>query len=332
MTEYMCGRFRNLWLFYPDDLNTPTSYDFHGLGNVENYCPNVGSGNNKKCNTNLDKIKAISLWLFEQTIINKHDSLSKEQIEKIITYIMIWLSYKLNQNSPEKFLQFKDFYTNHIEQNTHYNSCKKKIKNNNYNDCSDSLKDKTGYNNFKELIETKKCLMNVDIKDMSKIYEALKLLCKMYIEYNADKSNCTKCLGYANNFVEKYDELNKNHNINKDGSYNKLFSTLSTDYNNLKNICNDISSFPPIEKKKVSIPNSEESFVQTPVDNDVQGFEATSSNPLIVSKLIPVLSILVATAIFLGISYKVNNNELKKYFHYIYANFNKKTYFINILY
>ncbi|EAA19912.1 putative yir1 protein [Plasmodium yoelii yoelii] len=306
MTDYMCGRFKLLRIYFPDELNRSTSYDFHGLGNIQNYCPTVGSGNNKKCNTNLDKIKAGCLWLFEQNIINNTDSLSKEQIEIIITYIMTWLSYKLNQNSPEKFLKFKDFYTNHIENNTDYNNCKKKIKNNNYEDCSNKLKEKMGYKNFKEFIEAKKCLMDIDIKDMSKFYEALKLLCIMYTEYNADKSNCTKCLGDANNFVVKYDQLNKDHSITKDGLYNKLFSTLSTDYNSLKDICNDTSTFPPINTTQVSVTNS--------VDNTVQGFEATSSNPSIISKLIPVLSILVAIAIFLGISYKVINKEIKKLF------------------
>ncbi|EAA21713.1 hypothetical protein, partial [Plasmodium yoelii yoelii] len=52
--------------------------------------------------------------------------------------------------------------------------------------------------------------------------------------------------------------------------------------------------------------------------------EATSSS--ITSKLIPILSILVAIPIFLGIAYKVNNKELKNYFHYIYANNDKQNH------
>ncbi|SCL81514.1 Plasmodium variant antigen protein Cir/Yir/Bir, putative, partial [Plasmodium berghei] len=94
MDYKLCGRFRTLRAFFPDESDKSTDYDFHNNGSIRNYCPNGGSEN--KCNTEVDKINAACLWLFEQIIINNIDSLSKEKSEVFIIYIMIWLSYMLN--------------------------------------------------------------------------------------------------------------------------------------------------------------------------------------------------------------------------------------------
>ncbi|SCL81532.1 Plasmodium variant antigen protein Cir/Yir/Bir, putative, partial [Plasmodium berghei] len=129
------------------------------------YCPNGDSGNTKECKTDLDKINAACLWLFQQNIIINIDSLSKEKSEAFIIYIMIWLSYMLNLKNVNNIKSLKDFYTNHIKNNTHYTTCNKS---DNY--CSNSLKNKTGYNNFKEFIKRNECFMSINITDMSNFY------------------------------------------------------------------------------------------------------------------------------------------------------------------
>ncbi|SBW38133.1 Plasmodium variant antigen protein Cir/Yir/Bir, putative, partial [Plasmodium berghei] len=89
----------------------------------------------------------------------------------------------------------------------------------------------------------------------------------MYNEIDANKPTCKKYLEKAKEFVAKYNELNNVSDITEDSPYYKLLSRLSNDYNNFKNYF-------------------------------------TSSSSSIKNKLIPVLSIIVAVPIFLGIFYK----------------------------
>ncbi|SCL81756.1 Plasmodium variant antigen protein Cir/Yir/Bir, putative [Plasmodium berghei] len=89
MDHQLCGRFRTLRAYLPDELNESTTLDFHNNGSIRNYCPNGDSGNTKECKTDLDKINAACLWLFQQNIIINIDSLSKEKSEAFIIYIMI---------------------------------------------------------------------------------------------------------------------------------------------------------------------------------------------------------------------------------------------------
>ncbi|CDS44577.1 PIR protein [Plasmodium yoelii] len=309
MDNQICLRFDKLRSYLPDDLNNSTSKDIHGLGNIKNYCPIVGSEN--KCKTEADKINAGFLWLFEQNIINRITGFkgSSDKKHKVfIIYIMIWLSYMLSLKKVNNINNLNEFYELHIKDNTHYNTCKK-YKNNNYNDCSNSLKDKTGYNNFKEFIEANKCLMNIGIDDVSNLYAALKSLCKMYTEVDANDRTSKNYLVKANEFVKKYDELNKHPNITKYSPYYQVLSTLSNDYNNFKNYCkenqfdcDDIQSISPIKIKENSIQDSG------------QKSEVTSSSSSITNKLIPVLSIIVAIPIFLGIFYKYSLFGFRKRF------------------
>ncbi|EAA18073.1 hypothetical protein YYC_04144 [Plasmodium yoelii 17X] len=149
---------------------------------------------------------------------------------------MIWLSCKLNQKTHVGITTLKDFYTKYIKNNTDSTNCKKDGMN-----CSSTLKNKTGYKNFKEFIEENECLMNIGINDMSNLYSAFKSLCNIN----------------AKEFVKKC-ELSKDSNITKDSPYYQLLSTLSNDYNNFKNYCkdnkvncNDIPSISPIKTKKM---------------------------------------------------------------------------------
>ncbi|EAA19483.1 putative yir1 protein [Plasmodium yoelii yoelii] len=287
-------RFITLRNYLPDDSSSSEIKDIHNLGNAKNYCP-IGDSENK-CETETDKINAGFLWLFEQYIVNRISDLSDEKYKVFIIYIMIWLNFKLNQKPDSEINTFQDFYTKHIENNTHYNNCKK-----NNNDCSNTLKEKTGYNNFKEIIDNKKDFLNINFEDISKFYDAFKLLCKIYTEFDENDPKCTEYLQIANQFAEKYEELNKCHNITEDSPYYQVLSTLSNDYNNFKKKCDSFqsSNFPllsPIEKKKASIPNSEQT--------SLQNYGVTSSSSSSTSKLIPVLLIFGAIPILLGIAYK----------------------------
>ncbi|EAA19083.1 cir1 protein-related [Plasmodium yoelii yoelii] len=168
----------------------------------------------------------------------------------------------------------------------------------------------------------------MDNNIISNFYKAFKSLHEMYFTFGESTSNCKKCSKNVNQFVEKYKELNGDSNNTDNSPYRKILSTLSTDYNKLKDKCKDAkdSNFPPIPEIKTtqsSVVSSEDNSAQKS-EHTVQNSDVIASNSSIVTKLIPVLSIFGAISIFLGVSYKVNNKEFINYFHYIYPNVNKK--------
>ncbi|ETB59980.1 hypothetical protein YYC_02819 [Plasmodium yoelii 17X] len=284
-------RFDNLRKYLPDELNIPTKNDIHSLGHIKNYCSNGESGGTG-CKTDLDKINGACLWLFDQLFVKNENSINMAE------YIIIWLSYMLNLKNDKKITNFNDFYTNYIEKNRYYIKC-----DNGGNDCSDKLKNNTEYTNYKEIIDKKKELLNINFGDMSKFYDAFKSLCNMYIELDASDPKSKKNLENAKEFVKTYDELNKHSNITKDGPYYQLLSTLSNDYDNFKNYCSmnkvDCSNMPPL-----SPINTKENDVQSSAHNHVHNSGVTSSSSSITNKLIPVLSIIGVIGFLLGISYK----------------------------
>ncbi|ETB58003.1 hypothetical protein YYC_04779, partial [Plasmodium yoelii 17X] len=311
MDNTMCRRFDTLRSYLPDELGK-AALDLKTLKSFNNYCPIAGSEN--KCETELDKINGGCLWLFDQLFVK-----NKKNDINIAEYIIIWLSYKLNQKTYEGINNLNDFYVKYIQNNTYYNKC-----DNGGQDCSDTLTEITGYTNYKEIIDKKKELLSINFGLMSKFYDAFKPLCNMYTELDANDTSNKNYLDCAKEFVGKYNELNEVSDITEDSPYYQVLSTLSNDYNNFKGFCNrisvdcnDIPSLSPIKIK--------ENGVQGSVHNDVQNFGVTSSSSSITNKLIPVVSIFVAISFFLGISYKVNNKELKNilfkyYFNYIYVN------------
>ncbi|VTZ71608.1 PIR protein [Plasmodium yoelii] len=291
MDYTLCMRFNNLRTYLPDDLSTAKNSDIHKLGNIKNYCSN-GKSDGTGCKNDLDKINGACLWLFDQLLLKNKYNINMAE------YIIIWLSYMLNLKNDQKIKNFNDFYTNYIENNTYYTNCDNAGK-----DCSDSLQKITGYTNYKDIIDKKKELMSINWEYRSKFYDAFKSLCNMYTELLAENSKCEKCLENANEFVKTYDELNKNPNINKDSLYYQVLSTLSNDYNNFKNYCNmndvDCSDIPPLPDIKTA-----QNPVQSSEPSPELSSEVTSSSSSITNKLIPVLSIIVAIPIFLGIFYK----------------------------
>ncbi|ETB61177.1 hypothetical protein YYC_02103 [Plasmodium yoelii 17X] len=156
---------------------------------------------------------------------------------------MIWLNYMLNLKNVNNINNINGFYTKYIESNTNFTNCNKGGK-----DCNSILKDKTGYNNFKEFIEANEYLLNIKFEDPSKVYDSFKLLCNMFYGVNAANPDSEEYLRIANQFVEKYKELNGDSDITEDSPYYQVLSTLSNDYNNIKNECRDCqySNFPTL--------------------------------------------------------------------------------------
>ncbi|CAD2085892.1 PIR protein CIR protein [Plasmodium vinckei lentum] len=257
-------------------------------GGLGDYCPPVEGSETGNCNNNDQRVSSAFIGLINMLISNN----DKENIEsdKLAEYAILWLSYKLNQKAQNSGIKLNDFFTKHMEKNTHYN---KKIKN-----CEDNTTNK-------EFIDKKKYLMNMDIKDMSNFYEAFDILCKIYNSYNENSKNCTNFSQKANEFAQKYNQLNEDSN-DKSNSYKNILYNLSTDYNKLKKYLSDncsnpsdISSFPEIE---------------IPPDGPFEIIEATSSSS-IANKLIPVLLIFSAIPVFLGIAYKYSLFGFDKRLH-----------------
>ncbi|CDS44348.1 PIR protein [Plasmodium yoelii] len=287
MDKRVCGILLSVRNSFSDKLDSSGNYHFTmNEGIFKGYC------NSNECDNNLKKINAGYLYLLDAFFEDNSvfSSVAKSNIN-IVDYIMIWLSYVLNliKNEFNNSLQF--FYDTYIKGDDKY---KKPIAN------------FTGYSSYKELIE-KKNLMSMNIKDISKLYNAFTELCTMHLEFNEEKPDCGKYLTNANNFVEKYKKLKADSSITENSSYNQLLSTLSKDYDNFKNKCSDIncsniSSFPSIEITNNAVLSSQ------------QFSEVTSSSSSISKNLFIVLSIFGAIGFFLGISYKYSLFGFRKRF------------------
>ncbi|CAD2086369.1 PIR protein CIR protein [Plasmodium vinckei lentum] len=199
-------------------------------------------------------------------VINLLENLEKYNLEydKLAEYAILFLSYKLKQHSQHKSTNLNTFYTKYIVNN---------------NDYSKNIK----FNGLtcKEIIDQKKNLMNMNNNERSKFNVLFSILFSFYNGNKKNDMDCTKHSTKANEFVQNFKELNEDSNINGNTSYRKLLSTLSDDYDNLKNKCPNFQSLPEIK---------------TPP-----------------SKLIPALSVVSAIPVFLGIAYKtIFKKKIKK--------------------
>ncbi|CDS44590.1 uncharacterized protein PY17X_0700065 [Plasmodium yoelii] len=265
MKDDICSKFDLLRKYLPDELNVNAEIDLENISNYSNYCPG------KDCNTELEKITIGFLWLLGQYFDkypNKGNTINSTK--PFFLYIILWLSYKLNQNSDSKPTKIYDFYTKNVIGNSKY---------------SKFIEDSSRFTDIKGFIDKQKDFMNINIEDLSKLYDAFKLLCSMYDnrEVNTDGN---MLLNKANTFVKKYQELNEYSNNTDDNSYKQLLFALSTDYGNLKNKSTNITSLPEITENVSAL---------------ISGDTSSSS---IGNKLFTVLSIFGAIAFFLGISYK----------------------------
>ncbi|ETB57413.1 hypothetical protein YYC_04313 [Plasmodium yoelii 17X] len=314
----MCGKFDTFWRFFPDKLKG-SEYDFKSTFFKE-YCHN---NNNNNCESDINKITAGCLRLFNDMFGNYGSSFDSKTYKDETVCIMIWLGHILSLKPHEGITNLMNFYYKHIENNTEYTN--RKVNN-------------ETYDSYKNVIDQVKDYMDINISHMSKFYELLKLLCDMNTAYTNE--NNSKYSEHVNKFGEEYEKLlNDNDNIDE-SPYSKVLLVLSKYYNNFeigrsyKNISIDRPSLPTQKTvKKVNVEGlnetkTTESLIKTDQSNLVT--TTTISNTILpysslVNKLIAVLSIVVAIAFFFGISYKVNNKELKKNY-YIYANITKKIY------
>ncbi|ETB59021.1 hypothetical protein YYC_03313 [Plasmodium yoelii 17X] len=257
-----CEKFKNLTANLEYDSSNDI-YKFKDNTDFKEYCTD------ENCNSDLDNISAGCLYLFGAFFgsSSSFNSVAKRNTN-IVDYILIWLSYMLNYKRMNENDSIEPFYEIFINKYSKYN---KGNKDNKYNE---KIRDVTDYESYKDLIDKKQNLISIYVKDMSKFYDAFILLCGMYIEFETN-SYCDNCLEKAKSFVETYDELNEDYNNGKGSPYNQLLSTLSNDYNNLKNKCNHFPSLPTYSRRLV-----------------------------IKMTLIPIAFIFVAVSIFFGIAYK----------------------------
>ncbi|SCL87722.1 Plasmodium variant antigen protein Cir/Yir/Bir, putative [Plasmodium chabaudi adami] len=275
---------------------------------LTDYCPKKIEGQNVNCEANNEKMSAGFIWLLITFENLCQSQCSNNENEKYAEYAILWLGYRLNQISNEETTTLKDFYTKYI-------------------------KDNKDHVDYKYHLDNKIDSMNIDSEKIDNIYEAFRILCEMYTVYNENDKECTKCLENAEifvqnaeEFVQKIEELNNNPNITGNNSYSNILSTLSNDYNYLKNYytnncnkCSNIPKFPEINPKKNSphnfveksgqdraqdnVDSSVPSSLQGHTDNSLHVSEFASSSSSVASKLIPAL-LISSIPIFLGIAYK----------------------------
>ncbi|CDU17373.1 uncharacterized protein PY17X_0800700 [Plasmodium yoelii] len=291
MNKQMCKRFKDVREWISDELKGKENYEIKDDTPLNNYSCNI----NNNCQRDFDKISAGCLYLLDEFIKDCGvNSSPVKNIINIVDYILIWLSYMLNLTNSEGESNITCFCREYIYYCDKYNN---------------KINELTDYDNYKDLLDKKNYVLNMDSYDVPKFYEAFKLLCEMYTEFDEKKKDCTNCSEKASQFVEKYKKLYKDH-ITKDSSYSKVLCTLSNDYDNFKkkyneSDCCESSPLPTIEKEKIP----EICFEQT-----AQISEDTSSSSSIASKLIPVLLIFAAIPIFLGIAYKYSLFGFRKRF------------------
>ncbi|SCL84034.1 CIR protein [Plasmodium chabaudi adami] len=202
---------------------------------------------------------------FKNVVDDDEDGLEND---KLAQYAILWLNYKLDLMSYKNISNLNVFHNKYIKD-------------------IEKTTDAEAYNIYMDLINKKGNLVNMDIKIMSKFYELLKILCKLYNEFDDENPDCTVCSKNPNEFDIYFKTLNNDSSITGNETYSQLLDTLSNDYGNLKNKC----------KCSLSLPTREQ-MQPTP-----QGSEATSSGSSVASKLIPAL-LVFAIPFFLGIAYK----------------------------
>ncbi|CAD2096831.1 PIR protein CIR protein [Plasmodium vinckei] len=282
---------------------------------IHNYCYN---GNNSGFGNYRNYLEIVSCSVIY--LLRSLKNMYNLEDDKLAQYAILWLNFKLNKSKHNKFAKLYDFYTNYIVKNNHYNE---KIKGN------DTL-------TYKEIINTKKDLMDMDIKEISKFNNPFHILFYLNYVYHDERLICHQYSNLAKRFADEFEKLNKDSKNIDGSSYNKLLSTLSNDYKHLKKIyydknksCN-FPSIPEIKPKKRPSENPVEGHVASSVDNSVGNSgkgslessvqptalnsEVTSSSSSISTTLIPALSIFSIIPVFLGIAYKYSLFGVDKLF------------------
>ncbi|ETB63187.1 hypothetical protein YYC_00278 [Plasmodium yoelii 17X] len=260
MSKELCDIINGIDNNFVDDPDNPGEYISTGYFN--SYCPY------NKCDT--DEKIVISTFITLLKIFEDNDDEGDLKSDKIVEYVILWLSYRLNQKKENGTTKLYDFYTNNIKKNKQYEE----------NISTDSNKTIN-----MGVIDTKIESMDIDIKDISNFYDAFKSLCNMYNEIGADNYECNKCFENAGELFEKYEKLKNALGINKGSSYFQLLSNLSNDYKNFEQLYNRAcANSSPL----VACPRS-----------------SVTKNILITIGII-----FVATSILLGVSYKSSDYSM----------------------
>ncbi|ETB63489.1 hypothetical protein YYC_00244 [Plasmodium yoelii 17X] len=162
MDDTLCGKFDFLREYLPDDLGATTKLDLNDNSEIKKYCPENGLGDNT-CNTNLDKITAGFLWLlgecYSTLTTNGYD---QNNTNAFFIHMISWFSYKLNQHEGKKFNTINDFFNEYVKSSGNYKSF---------------ITDANRIGNLKEFMDKRDYLLNINIDDLSKFYDASKLIC-----------------------------------------------------------------------------------------------------------------------------------------------------------
>ncbi|ETB57286.1 hypothetical protein YYC_05082 [Plasmodium yoelii 17X] len=276
MNKNVCEKFTNVTTNLKYDSSNER-YKFINDEDFKEYCTD------DSCDNDLDKINAGCLYLFDAFFkdISAFSMTVKGNIN-IVDYILIWLSYMLNLGKSKDHNNINEFYNTYMMYGDDYT--------NNIDYISD-------FNGYKDLIDKSYHILSMEISIISRLYDAFNALCDIYNGLDINNLNCEEYSEKASKFVQKYEEFNTQHTITKDKPYFHALIILLNGYDYLKNKCEKFPSTP-----ELTIHISEQSS------------EVTSSISSIASKLIPILSILVAIAIFLGISYKYSLFGFRKRF------------------
>ncbi|VTZ80347.1 PIR protein [Plasmodium yoelii] len=251
MSYKECGIINEIDNYFDDDPNK--SGEYYSMNILNTYCP--GS------NCSSDKEKIISGFIMLLNMLNDEYLES----DKIVEYASLWLSHKLNQKKENGITKLYDFYANNIETNSLYTG---NISNNSDDHINIGVIDK------------KIKSMDIDIKDISNFYDALKSLCNMHSEINVDNYQCNNCLENAGEFFEKCEKVKNIFDITKGSSYLQLWISLSNDYKNFESNYNShfCTNGPPLV--------------------------TCSRSSVTKNTLISIAIIFVAASILLGVSYK----------------------------
>ncbi|CXJ09344.1 BIR protein [Plasmodium berghei] len=275
MDDALCQNFDVLRMHLPAKLGGTEKCELKNISDFQNYCPN------KNCNTDLEKITVGFLWLLGKYYsISQNRSYNENNTNPFFLYMISWFSYKLSQITGHDSTTINDFYNKNIINNDKYEKF---------------ISDSSKFTKLNEELNTKSDFLNINIEDLSKFYDAFKLLCSMHDKVARNQTGDI-LLNNATSFVEKYTELNNRYNNGI--PHTKILSVLLTGYNNLKNDHTYFPSILTIEQKH---------HVQSSGGNYGQSSELISeitSSSSIGNKLFTVLSIFGAIAFFLGISYK----------------------------
>ncbi|CDS44114.1 uncharacterized protein PY17X_0950501 [Plasmodium yoelii] len=220
MNKQVCERFKNVWTNFTYEPSNQ-SYQIKNDNDFKQYC------SNQNCVNELEKIDAGFLYLLDGFFKNSSvfESVAKSNID-LVEYILIWLSYILSLKKNEGSESLNYFYTTNINNDKYTNI----------------IGGVDAYSSYKDLIDKKKDFLNIKFEDVSKFYDAFKLLCEMYIEFDDENKNCKKYFEGDNKFFKKYEELKNDPSISRNNSYNQILSTLLNDYDNLKSKCNNFPS------------------------------------------------------------------------------------------